>query len=93
MKRSGVSPAAVQRIQLQGDFTQTSNPLDVAVRGDGFFQITRPDGSTAYTRAGAFKLDTTGSMVTSDGDALNPQITIPQGATAINIGTGEPTEG
>ena len=83
----GVKPAAVQRIQLQGDFTQTSNPLDVAVRGDGFFQITRPDGSTAYTRAGAFKLDTTGSLVTSDGDALNPQITIPQGATAINIGT------
>jgi flagellar basal-body rod protein FlgG len=83
----GVKPAAVQRIQLQGDFTQTSNPLDIAIRGDGFFQITRPDGSTAYTRAGSFKLDTTGSMVTSDGDALNPQITIPQGATAINIGT------
>ncbi len=82
----GVRPAAVQRIYLQGDFTQTSNPLDVGIRGDGFFQVTRPDGSLAYTRAGAFKLDSAGSLVTSDGDPLTPQITIPQGAESIDVG-------
>jgi flagellar basal-body rod protein FlgG len=82
----GVRPAAVQRVHLQGDFTQTANPLDVAIEGDGFFQVTLPDGATAYTRAGAFKLDSTGAMVTSDGDALTPQISIPQGAESITIG-------
>src|SRR5581483_6594569 len=82
----GVKPAAVQRVHLQGDFTQTANPLDVAIRGDGLFQITLPDGSLAYSRAGAFKLDSTGSLVTSDGDSLTPQVTIPQGAESITIG-------
>jgi flagellar basal-body rod protein FlgG len=82
----GVKPAAVSRIHLQGDFTQTTNPLDLAVGGEGMFQVTLPDGSTAYTRAGAFKLDSTGSMVTSEGDALTPQITVPQGAESISIG-------
>jgi flagellar basal-body rod protein FlgG len=83
----GAKPAAVQRVLLQGDFTQTQNPLDLAIRGDGMFQITLPDGNLAYTRAGAFKLDSTGSLVTSNGDALTPQITIPQGTEAISIGT------
>jgi flagellar basal-body rod protein FlgG len=82
----GVRPAAVERIHLQGDFNQTTNPLDVAIEGDGLFQVTLPDGNTAYTRAGAFKLDSTGSMVTSEGDPITPQITIPQGAESINIG-------
>jgi len=82
----GVKPAAVERIYLQGDFNQTTNPLDVAISGDGFFQVTLPDGNTAYTRAGSFKLDSTGSLVTSEGDALTPQITIPQGAESITIG-------
>lgn len=82
----GTKPAAIQRVHLQGDFTQTANPLDVAIRGDGLFQLTLPDGSLAYTRAGAFKLDSTGSLVTSDGDALTPQITIPQGAESVSIG-------
>jgi flagellar basal-body rod protein FlgG len=82
----GVRPAAIERVHLQGDFNQTTNPLDVAVEGDGFFQVTLPDGNTAYTRAGAFKLDSTGSLVTSEGDALTPQITIPQGAESITIG-------
>ena len=84
----GSKPAAIQRVQLQGDFSQTSNPLDVAIRGDGMFQVTMPDGSLAYTRAGAFKMDSTGSFVTSDGDSLTPQITIPQGAAAA-IARGE----
>jgi len=82
----GVRPAAVERIHLQGDFNQTTNPLDVAIEGDGLFQVTLPDGNTAYTRAGAFKLDSTGSVVTSEGDPITPQITIPQGAESINIG-------
>ncbi len=83
----GVKPAAIQRVHLQGDFTETSNALDVALRGDGMFQISLPDGSNAYTRAGAFKLDSTGSVVTSDGDALTPQITVPQGAESVTIGS------
>jgi flagellar basal-body rod protein FlgG len=82
----GVRPAAVQRINAQGDFNQTSNPLDVAVSGDGYFQVTLPDGSTAFTRAGAFKLDSTGSVVTSSGDPLSPQINIPDGSESIAIG-------
>jgi flagellar basal-body rod protein FlgG len=82
----GVRPAAVQRVHLQGDFDQTTNPLDVAIEGDGFFQVTLPDGNTAYTRAGALKLDAAGTVVTSEGDPLSPQITIPQGAESITIG-------
>jgi flagellar basal-body rod protein FlgG len=82
----GVRPAAVQRVHLQGDFVQTGNSLDVAIEGDGLFQVTLADGSTAYTRSGAFKLDSTGTMVTSQGDALTPQISIPQGVEAISIG-------
>jgi flagellar basal-body rod protein FlgG len=82
----GVRPAAVSRIHLQGDFNQTGSPLDVAIEGAGVFQVTLPDGNTAYTRAGAFKLDSTGSVVTADGDPLSPQITIPDGAESITIG-------
>jgi flagellar basal-body rod protein FlgG len=82
----GVRPAAVQRVHLQGDFVETGNSLDVAIEGDGLFQVTLADGSTAYTRSGAFKLDSTGTMVTSEGDALTPQISIPQGVEAISIG-------
>lgn len=83
----GVKAAAVQRVHLQGDFTQTASPLDAAIRGQGFFQITRPDGSLAYTRSGAFKLDSTGAMVTSDGDAVTPAISIPPNAENVTIGT------
>jgi flagellar basal-body rod protein FlgG len=83
----GVRPAAVQRVYLQGDFVQTQNPLDVAIEGDGLFQVTLSDGSTAYTRSGAFKLDSTGTVVTSEGDAVTPQISIPQGAESISIGS------
>jgi len=82
----GVRPAAVQRINLQGDFDQTSNPLDVAIGGEGYFQVTLPDGSTGYTRAGAFKLDSTGAVVTSQGDSLLPAISIPSNAESITIG-------
>src|SRR4029453_3062442 len=82
----GVRPSAVTRINSQGDFNQTTNQLDVAIGGDGFFQGTLPDGSTAFTRAGAFKLDSTGSVVTSSGDPILPQINIPNGAESIGGG-------
>ncbi|MDA8326964.1 MAG: flagellar hook-basal body complex protein, partial [Nitrospiraceae bacterium] len=57
----GVKPAAVQKIFQQGDFVQTGNQLDLVIQGDGLFQVTMPDGTTAYTRAGAFKLDNNGN--------------------------------
>src|SRR5919108_4637884 len=74
---SGTRPVATQRIFSQGDFQQTENPLDLVVEGDGFFQITRPDGTTAYTRSGAFKKDGTGRIVTSEGYLLQPNIVVP----------------
>lgn len=81
----GVKPAAIQKIFLQGDFVQTQNELDMAISGKGFFQVTLPDGSIAYSRAGSFKLDNTGAVVTSDGYRLEPTVTVPTDATAISI--------
>ena len=83
----GVKTAAVQKVFLQGDFAQTRNPLDMAIQGDGFFQITMPDGTLAYTRAGSMKLDNTGAIVTSDGLRMNPAITIPSNALNVSIDT------
>jgi flagellar basal-body rod protein FlgG len=83
----GSRTAAVQRLALQGDFQQTQNQLDVAIDGDGFFQILRPNGDVAYTRAGAFKLDSQGRVVNSDGFPVEPEITIPSDATGITIGS------
>jgi flagellar basal-body rod protein FlgG len=71
---------------LQGDFSQTGNPLDLTISGNGFFQVTLPSGETAYTRSGAFQLDANGNIVTADGNPLSPNITIPTGATSITIG-------
>lgn len=78
--------AAVSKIFSAGDLTQTGNELDVAIQGGGFFQITLPDGTTGYSRAGAFKQNSTGQIVTSDGNPISPSITIPSNATKINIG-------
>ncbi|MBA4392066.1 MAG: flagellar basal-body rod protein FlgG [Desulfobacca sp.] len=83
----GVKPGSVQKIFLQGDFVQTGNNLDMVIEGDGFFQITKPDGTLAYTRNGAFKLDNIGRVVTSDGYALEPTITIPGNTKSISIGS------
>ena len=83
----GARPIATQRIFSQGDFQQTENPLDVVIEGDGFFQVQRGDGTTAFTRAGAFKKDGTGRMVTSDGAVLLPNIVIPADAKNITIGS------
>jgi flagellar basal-body rod protein FlgG len=83
----GTRPVATQRMFSQGDFLQTENPLDLVVEDAGFFQVLRPDGTTAYTRAGAFKKDGTGRVVTPDGFPLQPGITIPADATGITVGT------
>ncbi len=69
----------------QGNFAATNNPYDMVIQGRGFFQVRRPSGDLAYTRAGAFHVDRDGNMVTSDGDALEPQITIPADAQSISI--------
>ena len=82
----GARVVAVQKIHLQGDFQQTLNELDMVIEGNGFFQITMPDGETGYTRAGAFKLDGDGRIVTSDGYIIEPEISIPDDTTDITIG-------
>ncbi len=81
----GTRPASNEIIFTQGNFSATENPLDVVIQGPGFFQIRRPTGEIAYTRAGSFHLDRDGNIVTSDGDPLEPQITIPPDAQSITI--------
>ncbi len=83
----GVRPVAVQKVFEQGDFTPTGNPLDMVIEGDGFFQVIKPDGEIAYTRSGAFKLDSEGRIVTSDGYPIEPEITIPSDTLEITIGS------
>jgi flagellar basal-body rod protein FlgG len=83
----GARTSASEIIQQQGDFTETDNPLDMEIEGQGFFQVQLPDGTIAYTRSGDFHLDSTGIIVTSDGNQLQPAITIPPSATNITIGT------
>ena len=83
---NGSRAVATQKIFTQGDFMQTGNPLDIVIEGDGFFQVMKPDGSLAYTRDGAFKTDSDGKIVTSDGFVLQPEISIPQDATEVNVG-------
>ncbi|MDZ7579462.1 MAG: flagellar basal-body rod protein FlgG [Deltaproteobacteria bacterium] len=81
----GTRPAAVNRIFAQGDFQQTKNELDLAIEGGGFFQILQPNGETAYTRDGAFKLDNEGRIVNADGFLLEPEISVPNNTIAISI--------
>jgi flagellar basal-body rod protein FlgG len=83
----GTRTAASEVIQMQGDFSATGNPLDVAIQGAGFFQVTLPSGETAYTRSGALHLDSSGNVVTSDGNPITPAITIPPGVTSVTIGS------
>src|SRR5436305_12333866 len=82
----GSRSAASEIVQTQGDFSQTGNPLDMAIRGQGFFQVTLPSGETAYTRSGAFHLDSQGSAVTADGNPMEPDISIPANARSVPIG-------
>ncbi|MCX6626813.1 MAG: flagellar basal-body rod protein FlgG [Candidatus Solibacter sp.] len=82
----GTRAASNEIIFTQGSFAQTNNPLDMVIQGKGFFQIRRPSGELAYTRAGDFHLDKDGNVVTLDGNPLEPQITLPSAAQQISIG-------
>jgi flagellar basal-body rod protein FlgG len=82
----GTQPSAVLKIFSQGNMENTSNELDLAIEGDGFFKITLPNGEIGYTRDGAFKLDSEGRIVNSDGFTLEPEISIPSDALSISVG-------
>jgi len=81
----GVRPAAVGKLFSQGDFQSTGNNLDMAIEGEGFFQVTTPAGDTVYTRNGAFKINENGELVTSDGYLVEPSITIPDDTLSVTI--------
>jgi len=83
----GTRAASNEIIFSQGDFSETDNPLDAVIQGQGFFQIRRASGDLAYTKAGNFHLNKDGQVVTANGDLLEPPITIPQNALSITIAT------
>jgi flagellar basal-body rod protein FlgG len=82
---AGVKTGSVYRINTQGAMTSTSNKLDLAINGRGFFQVLTPTGDTAYTRAGNFSVNDQGQLVTQDGYQVQPAISIPQDATDVTI--------
>lgn len=82
----GTRPVATVRQFQVGELSQTGNPLDVAIEGNGFFQVTMPDGTISYTRDGSLKLSADGQITTSDGFFITPEITIPEDAESISIG-------
>lgn len=81
----GTRASSNEIVFTQGAFSQTENPLDMVIQGRGFFQVRLPSGELAYTRAGQFHLDKDGSVVNSDGNPLEPQVTIPQDAQSITV--------
>ena len=83
----GTRAASNEIIFTQGNFTQTSNPLDLVIQGNGFFQVKLASGDLAYTRAGQFQLNRDGNLVDANGNLLDPAITIPPNAQAITIAT------
>ncbi|CDH34060.1 flagellar basal-body rod protein FlgG [Xenorhabdus bovienii] len=82
---TGVRPVATERLHSQGNLAQTNNSKDVAIKGQGFFQIQMPDGTTGYTRDGSFQADQNGQLVTAGGFQVVPAIIIPDNATKISI--------
>ena len=83
---TGVQVMATEKINAQGNMQTTENSLDLAIAGDGFFQIAQPDGTIAYTRDGNFNLDNAGQIVTSSGQMLQPAINVPANASSLTIG-------
>src|SRR5437868_3720297 len=81
----GVRAVATSRDFGRGNLKATNGPLDLAIEGDGFFQIQMPNGETGYTRAGSFHVNGEGTLVTSEGYQVDPQISIPANATSISI--------
>ncbi len=86
MLGTGVRVVATEKLNVQGNMINSQNPLDLAIAGDGHFQIAQADGTTAYTRDGNFKVSATGQLVTSNGALLQPAITIPPTAASVTIG-------
>ena len=84
---TGARPVSTAHIFTQGNLQKTDNTLDIAVNGNGFFQVLLPDGTTGYTRDGSFQKDNQGQIVTSDGYPLQPNITIPANALTVSVGT------
>jgi flagellar basal-body rod protein FlgG len=81
----GVRPAAILRVHAQGTPEMTGRPLDLAIEGEGFFQVLRPDGTTAYTRDGTMTMSDTGTLVTGSGYQLQPGFTVPPEATELSV--------
>ncbi len=82
---TGVKPVATERLFTQGNLQPTGNTRDVAIQGNGFFQVLMPDGTTAYTRDGSFQTDANGQLVTASGYAVQPAITVPADAQSLTI--------
>jgi len=82
----GVRPSSIAKLHTQGGSIQTGNPFDLAIEGEGFFQISLPDGTTGYTRDGAFKVNAEGQVLTADGYLMADNIVIPDDAEVVNIG-------
>jgi flagellar basal-body rod protein FlgG len=83
---TGVRVIATEKIVAQGNMQTTENSLDIAIAGDGYFQVAQPDGTIAYTRDGNFNLDNAGQIVTGSGQLLQPAITVPANASSVTIG-------
>jgi len=86
MLGTGVKVTATEKLHAQGNMINSQNPLDVAILGDGYFQIAQQDGTIAYSRDGSFKLSATGQLVTSTGFLLQPEIVIPNNASSLTVG-------
>jgi flagellar basal-body rod protein FlgG len=82
---TGVKTVGTPRLMPQGELVQTGKSYDLAIRGEGFFKILQPDGTTAYTRDGSFELDAQGRLVTAEGNVVEPGITIPQNASSVTV--------
>jgi flagellar basal-body rod protein FlgG len=82
---TGVQPSSTQKIFIQGDLVNTNNKFDIAVQGDGFFQVRKPDGTFVYTRDGSFKVNADGKLVTANGCFLEPEITVGSDAATVSI--------
>jgi flagellar basal-body rod protein FlgG len=83
----GTRAVATTRIFSQGNLLQSANPLDVAIRGSGFFEVQMPDGTTGYTRDGSFQVNAQGQLVTNNGNAVQPGVTIPANAQSVTVGS------
>ena len=83
---TGTRIVATERLHTQGNLQQTGNSTDVAINGNGFFQVQMPDGTLAYTRDGSFQINAQGQLVTSSGYPVQPAVTVPQNATSLTIG-------